>query len=501
MQANSNVTISPPSPAPLDRAAVADTAGARWWRAFKGALSADWAEKRRDWRSKLIIGLGVVIAALAATITAIDVHETMADRAVAQQIEHERWSSQGKKNAHSAAHYGVYVFKPLSALSAVDPGIERYVGSTVWLEAHKQNEFIYRPANDRLGSSRQLPLTPTFVLQVIAPLAMIFLGFGVFAGERERGTLRALRMTAAPLTAVGAARALMLWLLALALAVPACIGVAAILTSFNFVSPFVDGGLRLALFCMSYLAYLAIWALVVVAVSAIATSMRASLAILVAIWALWTLIVPRVAVELADSAHQLPSAQAFREQLDRSLGEPHDPDEEAKQKAAILAQYKVTDVKQLPVNWAGISMQRGENRGDAIFDAHYGALFAGFNQQSQFINAFGWLSPMVSAGGVASAAAGSDTAHHIEFVREAETHRRMIQRMMNDFITANPDRDGARVDADDALWKTVPVFNYRFPALTTVVGALAGLTSLAAMLLASIFLFAFAMKKLAKGTF
>ena len=56
---------------------------------------------------------------------------------------------QPKKNPHSAAHYGVYAFKPKSPLALVDTGIDPYMGVAVWLEAHKQNEFKYRPAQDR----------------------------------------------------------------------------------------------------------------------------------------------------------------------------------------------------------------------------------------------------------------------------------------------------------------------------------------------------------------
>jgi ABC-2 type transport system permease protein len=484
MAANSNVTTSQNWPKPVNSL----SASTRWWRAYRGALIADWTERRRDVRVKLVLALALLLAIAASVLTAANVKAVIADRALAKQVEEDRWDGQGKKNAHSAAHYGIYVFKPVSALSAIEPGIERHVGSTVWLEAHKQNEFVLRPANDRLEAARQLPLTPALVLQVLAPVAMIFLGFGLFAAERERGTLRSLRMTAASFTAIGAARATTLWLAGTALALPMIVAVIVVLMAHDTANPFVDVATRCGLFTVGYAAYLAIWALTIAAVSASSRTARAALATLIALWALWALVLPRVAVEVAKAAKALPSAQAFREQMERELGEPHDPDVEAKYKADILAKYGVTDIKDLPVNWSGISLARGEARGDKIFDRYYGALFAALESQSAAMSAFGWLSPGIAVATLSASAAASDTAHHMQFVRDAETHRRLIQTMLNDFITNNPDREGQRVDGDAALWKSIPAFDYRFPAWHSV-GAFAPLAQLAFLFLLALAIF------------
>jgi ABC-2 type transport system permease protein len=465
MSANSNSSILQPS---LQAQQPTRPNATRWWRAFAGALKADIAQRRRDWRAKLIVLLGIAIAIVAALLSGREVAARMADRAVATEVEQERWLGQGKKNAHTAAHYGIYVFKPVSTLSAIEPGIERYVGSTVWLEAHKQNEFAYRPANDQPNSARQLPLTPAFVLQVLAPLAMAFLGFGLFAAERERSSLRALRMTAAPFSAIGAARATTLWLASLALSLPAVLAIVFVSmwhgrgdTSVAFVDPVIRG----AVFAAGYAVYLAAWALVIASVSAWVRTTRAALAVLIALWALWTLVLPRACVEIADKLQPLPSAQAFREAMNNALGEPHDPDVEAKQKAAILAQYGVKDIAELPVNWSGIALAQGEAKGDRIFDEHYGKLFTAMDEQSRLIAHAGWLSPSVAVASLAGAAAASDNTHHQQFVQQAERHRRLIQKMMNDFITANPDRNGKRIDGDQALWQSVPAFQFQYSPL------------------------------------
>ena len=76
--------------------------------------------------------------------------EVSSQHEVARRDTREQWLHQGSKNPHSAAHYGVYAFKPRIPLSLVDPGVDPYVGVAAWLEAHKQNEFKFKPAQDAM---------------------------------------------------------------------------------------------------------------------------------------------------------------------------------------------------------------------------------------------------------------------------------------------------------------------------------------------------------------
>ncbi|MEW6280660.1 MAG: ABC transporter permease subunit, partial [Candidatus Eremiobacterota bacterium] len=108
----------------------------------------------------------------------------------ARSGERRRWLEQGSKNPHSAAHWGVYAFRPRLAPAAIDPGLDPYLGVAVWVEAHKQNAAMFRPADDSTGLARWARLTPAFVLQKLVPLGLILFAFGAVAGERERGTLR-----------------------------------------------------------------------------------------------------------------------------------------------------------------------------------------------------------------------------------------------------------------------------------------------------------------------
>jgi ABC-2 type transport system permease protein len=123
---------------------------------------------------------------------------TARERGQARQDERARWLGQGEKNPHSAAHYGVYAFKPELPLSALDRGLNAYLGVAVWLEAHKQNLFKFRPADDATAASRFGELTAAAVLQLLIPLLIVLVLHSAFTGEREQGTLRLLASLGVP---------------------------------------------------------------------------------------------------------------------------------------------------------------------------------------------------------------------------------------------------------------------------------------------------------------
>jgi ABC-2 type transport system permease protein len=461
-----------PIPSRLETSAVTITSpeqGAPFWQPFRTFLLADIREKLRDRRLFAILLVAALVSLAAAFTTAVALERKVEARTTANATELKRWFNQNPKYAHSAAHYGVYVFKPLSTLAAIEPGIEKFVGTSTWLEAHKQNEFIYRPAQDELAAARQAVLTPSFVIAVIAPLAMVFLGFGALVGERERGSLRLLRLTTAGLMPVAAARSVSLWIAGVALCVPGAMATAWVAYASASASPaFVDGAWRALSLTAAAALYLLFWAIVVVTVSALSRSSRAALGVLITLWALLTLALPRLAVEIADTAAPLPHHQAFRSTLDKALGEPHDPAEEARYKADVLKQYNVTDVKDLPVNWSGISLARGEARGDDIFDEQYGRLFRQMQAQSAMAERFAFVSPTIAFAALASHAAATDFDHHLAFTQAAEQQRRAIQKTMNDYITVNPDREGKRIDGNRELWAKIPKFEFHYPAAPDV---------------------------------
>jgi len=49
----------------------------------------------------------------------------------AQADSRKTWENQGERNPHSAAHFGVYAYRPKQPLSLVDSGLDNFSGSPV----------------------------------------------------------------------------------------------------------------------------------------------------------------------------------------------------------------------------------------------------------------------------------------------------------------------------------------------------------------------------------
>jgi len=420
-------------------------------------------EMLRDGRFRALAGvvLAVSLVSLAAGWRHYD--DLSRQHRTAQSATREQWLRQPNKNPHSAAHYGVYAFKPKSQLAIVDTGIDPYMGVAVWLEAHKQNEFKYRPAQDRTAVQRFGEMTAAETLQILVPLFIVLMTFSAFAGEREQGTLRQLlslgvsRRTLALGKALGSAAALGLIL------VPATIaGVAALLLTSR------DGLLaseptRAVWLAIVYLAYFAIVVAIALAVSARARSARLALVILLTFWFANGLVASRAIADLAAVLYPTPSAVAFQKALERELNDPADVRRRLdRRKAELFQRYGVSTVDALPIAFSGISLQEGEEHGNEVFDRHYSRLFAQYERQNVVYRLGALAAPMLAVRSLSMGLSGTDFAQHRDFIDAAETYRRDIQRVMNEDITANQ-KKGEVYLAGAALWQKVPDFEYSAP--------------------------------------
>src|SRR5688572_16022064 len=86
--------------------------------------------------------------------------------------ERARWLGQGVKDPHSAAHYSVYAFKPSPALAVLDAGTTAFLGQSVWLEAHHQNDMLYRPRQDASLLQRSGTVSPATLITIFGPLVI-----------------------------------------------------------------------------------------------------------------------------------------------------------------------------------------------------------------------------------------------------------------------------------------------------------------------------------------
>lgn len=425
---------------------------------------------RFRWLSAMVLVISVV-SLLAGWKNFSDLNE---QHRSAQAATRQQWLSQDKKNPHSAAHYGIYAFKPKSQLAMVDTGVDPYVGVAAWLEAHKQNDFKFRPAQDRTAVQRFGELNGAEVLQVLLPLFIVLMTFAAFAGEREQGTLRQLlslgvrRRTLALGKAAGIAAALALVL------VPGTI-IAVVALSLSTSGGLVSADpLRAVILGVVYLVYFATLIAFGLAVSARTSASRVALIALLTFWFVNGLVAGRVTSDLAGWIYPTPSAVEFQSAMDADLNDQEELKHRLeRRRAELFRQYGVDQVDALPIAFNGVSMQEGEEHGNEVFDKHYGRLFARYEQQDRVHQFAGLLSPMLSVKSISMGLAGTDARQHRHFAAAAEDYRRMVQRAMNGDIAANQ-KKGQVYLADHTLWSSVPDFEYTAPDTAWVLRNYAG---------------------------
>jgi ABC-2 type transport system permease protein len=89
-------------------------------------------------------------------------------------------------------------------------------------------------------------------------------------------------------------------------------------------------------------------------------------------------------------------------------------------KQRVMKQYGVVSLEALPVNFAGISLQDGEEHGNVVFDKYYGLLWNRFERQNRLKQITGLLAPMLAIQSLSMGLAGTDFAHHRDFAAAAE---------------------------------------------------------------------------------
>lgn len=420
----------------------------------------------------------------------------------AEDSERATWLGQGAKNPHSAAHFGNYAFKPRSPLAALDRGVDDYLGRAVWLEAHWQDPFSLRPAEDRTAVQRFGELTAAFTLQVLVPLLLILLGFAAFAGEREDGTLLLLSSLGLKGRTLMLGKALGLGgALSLVLVPATLLGAgAALVGGRGDTSP--DSGAMAALFlALVYGAYFVTLLAIVLAVSAKSSNPRSSLVILLGLWMLSTLVSPRLVADLAERLYPIPTPRAFfaaieADKIDGLTDEGNFQERRQALVEQVLAEYGVKSLEELPVSFAGISLQASEEHSNLVYDKHYGKLWQLYAGQERVHLWAGLVSPRLAVRALSMAVAGTDISRHRHFAQTAESHRRVLVKYLNDDMTHNAGEASFGYRAAEELWHEAPTFEYHPPGIAEVLGhQVPALLLLGAWLLSSI---AFAVRATAR---
>ena len=422
----------------------------------------DATETWRDGRFRWAAGLLFVL--LVAAIAGGAQHQSQIARqhAEAQAAERDAWLDKGDMNPHAAAHYGAFVFKPVQPLSAIDPGLDPFLGVFVFLEAHKQQLARHRPIEDAAPTRRLGLLTPATAALVLLPLLVVSLTFSSCAGERDQGTLR-------PLLALGVSRwsllggkAMGALLPLIVVMLPAAIAAAVFLYLYRPADPDAPIGARAFGMLMVYLAHACVWTGLGLAVSARARSQASALVVLLAIWFANAFVMPPVAMAIADRDAPAPPALAFASAIDREKAQWPDWDARVDR---VMERFLDGEFESslAPANVEVVALIESEAEETALYERHFARLFETYRAQSRVYEAIGTLSPTLAARTLSMALAGTDEAHDGEFAAAAARYRSQMLTTLNTELAAS-----GRLNAFDYvrgrdLWEQIPPFDYDVP--------------------------------------
>jgi len=294
------------------------------------------------------------------------------------QVKAEQtFRDQPARHPHRMVHYGHYVFRTPTALAALDPGVDSYTGTVMFLEGHRQNTATFSPNYDGAQAGPFAQLTPALAYQLLVPLVLIVMGFSVVAREREAVTDRQLITSGISPVSIWFGKTLALIGVALLMLLPLLIGVI-LSDSLNSIG--------LGFFAI-YALYLLTWVLIISAVSTWSRSTSASLLIM--------------------------------------LTDGHNANDPAfnRLKANLFEQYGVERVEDLPVNFRGVVAQTNEAELTDIINEFAQERIAKQVGQTDFVKLFEFVSPFLILQSASMIAAGTDGKTHHRFLREAEAVR------------------------------------------------------------------------------
>lgn len=441
-----------------------------------------WRDGRFRWAAGLLFFL--LIAAVAGGVH--NQSQIARQHADAQRAERDVWLDKGDMNPHAAAHYGAFVFKPVQPLSAIDPGLDPFVGVFVFLEAHKQQLARHRPIEDATPTRRLGQLTPASAVLVLLPLLVVSLTFSSFAAERESGTLR-------PLLAMGVSRGSLLigkaigaMLPLAAVIVPATLIGAALVFWNAPLDPEAPIAARAVGLGVVYLVHTLIWVALGLTVSARARTQGAALVVLLALWFANAFIMPPLAMAVAKWIAPSPSAIEFAASI---AGEKDTWPTWDARVDGVMARFLDGEFESTlaPANVEVVALLESEADETALYDRKFAELFQRYQQQARYYERAGALAPTLAARTLSMALAGTDEAHDREFAGAAGRYRTAMLTTLNSELAASGRLNTFDYTRGRDLWEQVPPFDYDVPSAGWAISQRAwSAAALAAWLLAMI---------------
>lgn len=453
------------------------TSTALVWRVTRAELT----QLRRSGAITVVVSLLAVLLVASAIVAWRADRAFEAQRARYQDTVEAQWDAQPARHPHRVSHYGYLVFRPRGPLGFFDSGVSSTTGSTLFLEAHRQNSTNFADAAQADAPLRFGGVSLALVLQLLVPLIVFVAAAGIVAREREDGTLALILAQGVGWRPLLAGKATALLIVGVGAIVPAVVVVAALLAGQRDATWHAGAWASAAGLLALHVVYLGLCALIGVLVSAVAPTAREATLALVGLWLVLWVVVPRMAPALGTAALDVPTRAQFEadvERRTRALGDSHNPNDPtfAAFRASLLARERVTRLEDLPANYNGLLMIEGERLTTAAYADARGALAAALDRQHQRVRWAGLLSPFVAMRLASMALTGTSVAHADDFEAQAERYRFALVQHLNglhaDEVPLAEDRYAATGGGSDAPTRkriaashfaSAPVFRHEPP--------------------------------------
>lgn len=426
----------------------------------------EWRFWHRTKLAATIIIIGTLLTIVSAVVNTIKMDHTAHEREHLQQGSEAQFLEQPDRHPHRMVHYGHYVFRSPSPLSIIEPGVDAFTGTSIFLEGHRQNSAMFSDQRQSTSMTRFSSLTPSFLLQVLVPLFIILIGYASITREKEAGTLHIIITQGVNLWHLLLGKYLALvcsgFLMLLPLAISAIWATVAG-ESLLITSSFVAG----------YLLYILVWSGIVLTVSALSNKSSASFTTLIGLWVIFCILIPRIssssAAIIAPSLGKLEADFAVLEEL-RKLGDGHNAADPAFEqlKKSLFAKYKVNKIEDLPINFRGTVAQYSEEKLTNVLNKFSEQRMQEELAQAKIARQFGWLTPTTAIRSFSMIIAGTSLETHHRFLREAEILRFDFVQSLNKVhqdtlnyqadINRHKDNKAARVNAEN--WQVLSSFSF-----------------------------------------
>ncbi|NML70078.1 DUF3526 domain-containing protein [Chryseobacterium sp. RP-3-3] len=395
---------------------------------------------------------------------------TSAKNREAKEVVDREWKGQDRSN-HSAAHWGTFLFKPVSYLSLLESGTAVYSENYYRVEAHKRPQIHSNRLPDLEAFMRRPDLNTAFFFQWLMPLFVIGLGFSCISSERENGFLKLLSVQDATLGHLVTGKFMALYLAVLLFTVPPLV---IIMAGFIFESEPVSHLIRALCWFGLYAVYFFLISGAVLMISAFSRSSWSSLMTGITLWILCVLLIPKFSSSAADGQYPLPSYHEFEHNIktgfDKGLGNdgPY-PERSETYLKQYLNQFNVNNTSQLPekIRFALdlIQAEAYENKVNRFYSRQ---VEEQFEEQQQLMDYMGIINPFIAVRQLSMGLSGTDVYHHIDFFNKAEVYRNDIMNRLNRRELQLAISDKERISNRD-FYRSLPDFQYEYPFVGSVI--------------------------------